>query len=80
MIHNSIKYFLYRRLLYYIVLIESTERIEEAIDKTWYKISTNAAAILRIKSELDGSTLIATVYSEAFNSGNRVYRYNTKLE
>ena len=58
----------------------STERIEEAIDKTWYKISTNAAAILRIKSELDGSTLIATVYSEAFNSGNRVYRYNTKLE
>ena len=60
--------------------VNSTERIEEAIDKTWYKISTNTAAILRIKSELDGSTLVATVYSESFNSGNRVYRYNTKLE
>lgn len=56
------------------------EKTEEVIDKTWYKISTNTAAILRITSELDGSTLVATVYSEAFNSGNRVYRYNTHLE
>ena len=50
------------------------------MDKTWYKISTNTAAVLRITSELDNSTLVATVYSVAFNSGNRVYRYNAVLE
>lgn len=58
----------------------TSEKVEEAIDKTWYKITTNTAAVLRITSELDGSTLVATVYSESFNSGNRVYRYDTKLE
>ena len=60
--------------------VNSLERTEEAIDKTWYKISTNTAAILRITSELDNSTLVATVYSESFNSGNRVYRYSTTVE
>ena len=56
------------------------EKTDEVLDKSWYKISTNTAAILRITSTLDNSTLTATVYSEAFNSGNRVYRYNTILE
>lgn len=58
----------------------SLERNDEVMDKTWYKISTNTAAVLRITSELDNSALVATVYSVAFNSGNRVYRYNTVLE
>lgn len=57
-----------------------SEKNDEAIDKSWYKISTNSAAIIKIVSEMDGSSFTATVYSEAFNSGNRVYRYNMNME
>lgn len=60
--------------------VSNSEKIDEAIDKSWYKISTNTAAVLRITSELDGSRLVAVVYSVSFNSGNRVYRYNTSVE
>lgn len=60
--------------------VSTSDKSEEIMDKTWYKISTNTTAILRITSEIDGSTLVASVYSEAFNSGNRVYRYNTAVK